>query len=471
MKTTMHFLVLSGRMMLFVLLFQLPVFGQKSTGVNCNTSSVTTVTACNSYTWNGKTFTASTVNACIGGIKALDGSNKYYKYATVYDWDCCLFGGSPVNEGGFGYMVDGHYKIQYDCNGNGIVVEATGNYAGYLGTTRNDNFGFSSNPTWKSLITNGGCCNADGSKIFVQLTGLVKDGYTIKLTNAAGCDSIATLMLTINKKVVIGSVSADQNPACSTATLTANGVSGTNAVVNWFSGSNGTGTLFGTGPTLINATPGTYYARVTGTCGPPVQRLFKLYGDTVAPTIACPSNIVVSSANCSKVVTTPVPVYSDNCGIKKLIWNASGATVLNSPLNGIRLVGKKTFNAGNTLVTYKLTDASGNTSSCSFNVEVNTTAVCLNKMDEKIPDNELGQSVLSAKLTPNPTRSAFGLMIQSSNEQLALVNVYNSNGRKIELIRTIPNKLLFIGNGFKQGCYLFEIIQGEKRTVVKGVKQ
>ena len=71
----------------------------------------------------------------------------------------------------------------------------------------------------------------------------------------------------------ITSVSAGSTLLCTgaTTTLTAVGVAGTNAVVNWFTATNGTGTSLGTGSSLPNRSAGTYFARVSADCGTPVE--------------------------------------------------------------------------------------------------------------------------------------------------------------------------------------------------------
>ena len=71
----------------------------------------------------------------------------------------------------------------------------------------------------------------------------------------------------------ITSVTAPNASLCAAATqtLTANGVAGTSAVCTWWTGSNGTGSNLGTGTTLANVGPGTYYARVTASNGSPVE--------------------------------------------------------------------------------------------------------------------------------------------------------------------------------------------------------
>jgi hypothetical protein len=92
--------------------------------------------------------------------------------------------------------------------------------------------------------------------------------YYAQVTGDCGTPVEATV--TVGSKVNVGitGISVSANPICSstTATLTANGVVGTNAVVTWYTGSGGTGTNLGTGVTTTRG-PGTYYARVTGDCG------------------------------------------------------------------------------------------------------------------------------------------------------------------------------------------------------------
>lgn len=71
----------------------------------------------------------------------------------------------------------------------------------------------------------------------------------------------------------ITSATADDNTLCpaQTASLTANGVTGTNAVLTWWTGTGGTGTNLGSSNPLTGVSAGTYYARVTADCGSPVE--------------------------------------------------------------------------------------------------------------------------------------------------------------------------------------------------------
>ncbi|MCX6182806.1 MAG: HYR domain-containing protein, partial [Bacteroidetes bacterium] len=78
--------------------------------------------------------------------------------------------------------------------------------------------------------------------------------------------------------------------------------------------------------------------------------------DNIAPTIVCGGDVNVTAErnDCTPVVTWSTPVSADNCAF----------TVTSSHNSGDR------FSVGTTTVSYTVTDASGNTASCSFNVTV-----------------------------------------------------------------------------------------------------
>lgn len=503
------------------------------------------------------------------------------------------------------------------------------------------------------------------SLVWQGSTYYTSGNYDFHTTNASGCDSTITLHLTINTSPTITSVTATNNPLCigGRTDLTANGVSGTNAVVNWFSGPGGTGTNLGSGPTLLNVGVGTYYARVTGDCGSPAEQSLdvvidnikpdivcpanrnessvrfcyrtleiddpvysdnctvtsltwemtgatikssfpsgiQLVGmkafeagtttvtylitdrsgntntcsfdvtitdltrpkftsvnsniqenvvsgctkditlpditftdncgtptltwvmtgatvangtgligtytfnlgvttiaytitdgnnnsrtsllrvtlsDRLAPTITCPANITTNTnaGACTKNIGTPQPVFGDNCKVGSVTWTMSGATTAASPLNGFWYVNTKLFNAGLTTITYNIKDSSGNTNSCSYTVQLNSTGNCFSggvaTVANKNPfENEVIDAVLKAKLSPNPTKTSFLLQVQSDKKDVVEINVYNRDGKRIQTMKGLPYQMLNIGANYTNGLYMFEILQGERRTTVTGVKQ
>jgi hypothetical protein len=94
--------------------------------------------------------------------------------------------------------------------------------------------------------------------------------------------------------------------------------------------------------------------------------------DTQAPQITCPNNIeeAAGSGLCSRQLTVPDPLVSDNGKLQSLAWTMSGATEGSSPITGINYLGQQLFNPGETSVTYTATDVSGRTNICSFTITI-----------------------------------------------------------------------------------------------------
>ncbi len=117
--------------------------------------------------------------------------------------------------------------------------------------------------------------------------------------------------------------------------------------------SQASGTFFPVGTTTVTATA-TDQNLNTASCN-----FLVTVSDTADPVISdCPANIIVTAnaANCSAVVNWNAPATNDNC--------SSGLTLNSSHSSG------STFPLGTTAVTYTVTDGSGNTATCTFNVTV-----------------------------------------------------------------------------------------------------
>ena len=116
------------------------------------------------------------------------------------------------------------------------------------------------------------------------------------------------------------------------------------------------GSFFPIGTTLVTVT-GTDASGNISTCTFNV-----IVNDTEDPTISCPADIVVSNdpGVCGAIVTYTAPVGMDNC---------PGATTVQTS----GLASGSEFPVGTTTNTFVVTDASGNTATCSFNVTVNDT--------------------------------------------------------------------------------------------------
>ena len=122
--------------------------------------------------------------------------------------------------------------------------------------------------------------------------------YNINITSA--CVSAAITNVTAPSSIICASA---------TQTLTANGVS-SGGIVNWWTGSGGTGTNLGTGATLANQGPGTYYARVTTACDVSVAE----------------ASLTISTAANVSIGTQPVgATYTQMASATALSVSATGA--------------------------------------------------------------------------------------------------------------------------------------------------
>ena len=128
------------------------------------------------------------------------------------------------------------------------------------------------------------------------------------------CGTAVETSVTVGSKTNVGitSVTAAASSVISSATttLTANGVTGTNSTITWWSAPGGAGSNLATGTTLI-AGPGTYYARVTGDCGTAVEAS-KTIG-TITQTSPTLSSTTISNLRFDSVRVTSA-VTSDGYG-------------------------------------------------------------------------------------------------------------------------------------------------------------
>ncbi len=91
--------------------------------------------------------------------------------------------------------------------------------------------------------------------------------------------------------------------------------------------------------------------------------------DTEPPVIACPGNRTVDTdpGQCTAIVNDIAPVsFGDNCPGATVTYLVTGATTV----SGMENASGTAFNKGSSTVTYTVTDASSNVTSCSFTVTV-----------------------------------------------------------------------------------------------------
>ena len=154
--------------------------------VNQPTTSTTNVTACDTYTWNGQTYTTSgvytysTTNAA--GCDSTATLNLTVNYASASSTNITSCDSYTWN--GNTYTTSGTYTY-LTTNASGCDSTATLNLTINYSSTSSTNVTACVTYTW-----NGTTYNASGT-------------YTYATTNAVGCDSTATLNLTINNALFV----------------------------------------------------------------------------------------------------------------------------------------------------------------------------------------------------------------------------------------------------------------------------
>jgi hypothetical protein len=184
---------------------------------------------------------------------------------------------------------------------------------------------------------------------------------TFRVTDASGNTATCSFTVTVvDNQIPTISCPADmtvfaQSGSCS-ATVNYTPPVGTDnctGVVTTLIGGPASGAVFSVGTTAV-----TY--RVTAANGASATCSFNItVRDIDLPSIACPTNITmnVTPGTCASVVTYTAPIGTDLC---------SGATTIQTS----GLASGATFPLGVTTNTFRVTDASGNTATCSFTVTV-----------------------------------------------------------------------------------------------------
>jgi hypothetical protein len=319
--------------------------------------------------------------------------------------------------------------------------------------------------TWTATDVNGNVktCSHTVTVLDTQLPTIACPANMVQFTATNGC----------SKSIAIPDPVANDNCGISTQTWVMSGATSGSSPAT---GINNVGTrTFNVGVTTIVYTVKDASGN-SATCSFTVTLT-----DNVAPTLSCPAdmNVVLNGNNkCSGNVNLPNPTYSDNCGVSALSWTMSGATNGASPLTGINLAGVQSLNVGITTVKYKVTDASGNTSTCQFNVTV-TNSKCPNSPPQPIITTITGADistdragdVLKLVAFPNPSDRYFNLRIESGSRDNVVITVFNISGKIMQQLKGSVYENFRFGESFIAGTYVVEVRQGDKKVTTKVIKQ
>ncbi len=181
---------------------------------------------------------------------------------------------------------------------------------------------------------------------------------------------------------------------------------------------------------------------------------------------------------------------SDNCGpVTSVLSVASNEDQLNDPEDDepgadyqvldnhtvkLRAARSGSGNGRVYTITITATDASGNVST-----EVVTVLVPHDRSDlitgsqvQTSKENLFVQKELEVRALPNPSTSEFTLIINSSHTGNLQLRITDNLNRKVETKKAVsPNGTIRIGATYRPGIYYIEVIQGNKRVILKLLKQ
>jgi hypothetical protein len=382
--------------------------------VNTPTSSTTNVTVCSNtlpYNWNGTDYTTAGAHVIhltnAAGCDSTATLNLTINAGTSSTTDITICSsGLPYHWNGTDYPAAGSYTIHLS-NSAGCDSAATLHLIVNQATTST------------TTITNCDSLRWNG------VTYTVSGTYTANFPggNSAGCDSTATLILTIHY-----STSSETNVTVCSNTLP----------YIW----NG----------LELAEASRYHAILVNAAGcDSIAYINLTVNDSPAPPTITPSGSTTFPEGGNVTLTsnhTSNNLWSTTATDQSIVVTASGSYT----------------------VTYTADNGCTATSSPTVVTVTGGGRVAAPATTTPQQPLETGPKIELTAM-PNPTTSYFNLAIKSNSQSPVTVRILDNFGGVREYYEKVaPNTVLRVGDGLKGGIYLAEIIQDGKRKVIKIIK-
>ncbi len=146
-------------------------------------------------------------------------------------------------------------------------------------------------------------------------------------------------------------------------------------------------------------------------------------GNPEFPEITCPASITnnLPFNSCSQNISVPLPVITSNgTPVTTLTWEMKGATNAASPSTGINYIPTPySYMGGQTVITYRCTNESGNIDSCSFTITLN---------DVQPPQFTFCPSVITRYAPPGECSAIVNFSIPGATDNCGPVTVSQING-------------------------------------------
>ena len=291
--------------------------------INNSTSNTTNATACDTYSWsvNGSTYTSSgtytATSTNAAGCTHIETLNLTINNSTSNTTNATACDTYSWSVNGSTYTSSGTYTVT-STNAAGCTHTETLNLTINNSTSNTTNATACDTYTWS---VNGSTYTNSGT-------------YTATSTNAAGCTHIETLNLTMNVSPTV-TISSNNSPICAgaNATFTLTGTTGAVVTYKLNNGANTTVTLVGGTATITVPTASinqvlTLVSVSMGTCSQNLSSTSTVTVNAIpnAPSITF-SNPASASSTISACVGNTVTMVCNTPNVYEYIWYKNGAVV------------------------------------------------------------------------------------------------------------------------------------------------
>ena len=484
--------------------------------VKAKTTSDTTATACDSYTWHSSTYTSSgdyvwhTTNAagCDSArtlhltIHASTTSDTTATACDRFGWHSSTHTSSgdyvwhTTNEAGCDSTRTLHLTIKTSTTSDTTATicksftwhdstyKASGNYvwrttnAAGCDSTRTLHLTFLSVSS-TTAKTDALCANTANGTLTVTptngvspytykigttssfgnantFTGLRAGKYRVSILDANGCAGI-TSQVTITQPVAVTGTASSTPATCFGGASGSITVTPSTGVVPFMYKLGTTGT-FGSSNVFNNVKGGNYivYLQDANTCvgytTVTVLQPTKLSATYTKTDETCPN------AKNGSVTITPsgaTPPYSYRFGTTGNF--VSSNTFSNLKAGNYRIYVRDANNCSG----YSILTTVGQTSP--------TCIISTRNMAAKT-DIAATQQSLAVQLTPNPSNSFFTLRVKATEQSAVQIRVIDVNGKSLFTAKGMTEQAFRFGESFAPGVYMIEVRQGDEVKTVKGVK-
>lgn len=211
--------------------------------------------------------------------------------------------------------------------------------------------------------------------------------------------------------------------------------------------------------------------RYTSGCGNSATKAQKLSNVAIS-TLSSPTTLTGLTSICSIVGTTTSTRYtvSTLSGALSYLWTLPAGALLDSGSNGLKIKVRFITAGANDSIYVQGVGANGCAGAKKV-LKLNTTN-CITLPTSKFanPIEKNGKS-LDAIIYPNPTMSAFNLLVKSSKQSKTVkARIIDSKGRRIKTLNFNSNEIVSFGNELHPGVYFIEVIDGDSVKMMKVVK-